>query len=233
MATRQVIPGGHFAPPLTDALLKKYKTLAEAMPAGAPKEAVLACLKCCERWWALPEPNGTETAEHPSGRGTIVTLQKEHAKELDDLIPWQHELNAWAGSPDGKLGLFDELDTEANHRNGEKARDWNLAVMNHVIAECYPDDPGEYDRVWGAIHTEDRWLPSVSDAEKAKHAERKKKAEDCCKKIVDAVSSKNYPAVPRPAMEPTPTRDMALHLCWHVRELDLGREPITVDRLGK
>jgi len=28
-----------------------------------------------------------------------------------------------------------------------------------------------------------------------------------------------------------PTRDMAFHLLWHVKELDLGREPMTTDKL--
>lgn len=37
---------------------------------------------------------------------------------------------------------------------------------------------------------------------------------------------------PRPPLESTALRDAAHHLLWHVHELALDREPLTIDKLG-
>ena len=39
-------------------------------------------------------------------------------------------------------------------------------------------------------------------------------------------------SIPRPVLEDTQLRDAAFHLLWHVKELDLDREPITTDKLA-
>ncbi len=118
-----------------------------------------------------------------------------------------------------------------NQRNGEKSAAWNQAVTAHIIATFYPGDVTEYERIWPAIRTEDKWLPFVSDAEKSAHALRKQTANACCQAITTALSSKKYDPIPRPTFEATPLRHMATHLIWHVRELNLDREPLTTDKL--
>lgn len=135
--TRRIQVGGSFAPPLSDEKLADYKARIEALEPSAVKDGLTALLTCCERWWDLPEPEGTDRSPHPvGGRATIVTLQDDHAKALDEHIPWTHELDALSQ-------LFDTI-------------------------------PADTDK---------------------------------------------------------PTRDMAFHLLWHVKELDLGREPLTSDKL--
>lgn len=128
--------GGTFAPPLSDEKLIEYRVLADALPASPVKDALLSLLACCEKWWELPEPAATKQWAHPSGKGTVVALQDDHAQALWDLIPWKHELDA-------TQSLFDAIDPAA-----------------------------------------DRDL-----------------------------------------------RNAAFHLLWHVKELDLDREPLTADRL--
>jgi hypothetical protein len=128
--------GGSFAPPLSDELLASYKALTDALQPSPVKDAMTALLRCCGVWWDLPEPVGTSSFAHPSGAGTVVRLEAAHAAELDQYIPWQHELSAIQK-------LFDEIDNESDKQ----------------------------------------------------------------------------------------LRDSAFHLLWHVKELDLGREPMTADRL--
>lgn len=80
--------GGSFAPPLTDASLAAYKSLAEALPATSPvRDAMLRLHACVSRWWDLPESTGGGRP-HPVGRGFIVDLDKEIAASLWDSIPW-------------------------------------------------------------------------------------------------------------------------------------------------
>jgi hypothetical protein len=83
--------GGSFAPPLTDELLAEYKAAVDALPASALKDGLLILYNCCQKWWEQPE--STEgTTLHPSGAGTIVSLDPAIAKALWDHIPWKEEL---------------------------------------------------------------------------------------------------------------------------------------------
>lgn len=117
--------GGTFAPPLTDSKLAEYKALA-AVHAGTPVGAAMqTCLACCERWWDLPEPNGTATMKHPVGVGTIVSLQADHKAALDEHIPWPHELDAIQA-------LFDGIDNETQKplRNAAFHLLWHVRELN-------------------------------------------------------------------------------------------------------
>ncbi len=147
--------GGSFAPPLTDEKLAAYGVLAASAP-GPVKDAMTELLACCEKWWNLPEPNGTAVRPHPVGVGAIVSLQENHAKELSDLIPWTHELKAMQE-------LFDALPSGST--SGEE-------VLTDGV----------------------RWAVVTDPEAKA-------------------------------------LRDAAFHLLWHVKELDLDREPLTADQL--
>lgn len=135
--------GGSFAPPLSDDVLAAYQQRIDALPNSPVRDACTALMACCRKWWDLPEPAGTPQRSHPSGRGVIVDLHPDHAADLDDHIPWGHELDALGGEKEGKPGLFDGIDP-----------------------------------------VKDRDL-----------------------------------------------RNMAFHLLWHVRELNLGREPMTADKV--
>lgn len=128
--------GGSFAPPLTDESMAAYKSLIDAQPPSAVKDAMATLHNCCGVWWNLPESNGTATQKHPVGVGLIVKLHDDHAKALEPNIPWDHELDA--------------------------------------IQALFETIPNETQK---------------------------------------------------------PLRDAAFHLLWHVKELSLGREPLTNDKL--
>lgn len=90
---KKVGVGGSFAPPLSDAKFAEYKAMFAALPAGRVRDACDALVKCCEAWWALPEPKAAKGTPHPSGRGLVVELAGDHKKALFDLIPWSRRSN--------------------------------------------------------------------------------------------------------------------------------------------
>jgi hypothetical protein len=157
--------GGSFAPPLSDETIARYEELIESLPSGPVKDAMHSLLLPCKVWWELPEPNGAETARHGSGVGTMVRLQEDHARTLDEHLPWDHELDAMAN-------LFDRLPTGL---------------------EELPAVGGE------GVH------PQAKDHGLKRHAVTDPHARD--------------------------VRNAAFHLLWHAKELCLGREPLTNDRL--
>ncbi len=71
-------------------------------------------------------------------------------------------------------------------------------------------------------------LPSLPKDELQDRIDAVKAADE---EITQALSSKTYEGLPYPQREPTPLRDMAYHLLWHVKELSLDREPLTNDQL--
>lgn len=93
--------GGTFAPPLSDEKLGEYAAFIEKLDGSPVKDAMASLLACVRAWWELPEPVETAQSKHPSGRGTIVRLQNDHAKALWDLIPWKHELDSIQSLFDG------------------------------------------------------------------------------------------------------------------------------------
>ena len=106
---RQV--GGSFAPPLTNALLKRYGEIANALPRSALQDALHRLLDCVEKWWQLPDPVNAQRMVHPVGHirtrdgmiqtAFLIPLSPEHAAALGDLIPWPHELDAYGVLFDG------------------------------------------------------------------------------------------------------------------------------------
>lgn len=230
--------GGTFAPPLSDEKLATYKATIQSMPESPEKDAMAALMKCCDRWWNMPEPSGTakiphqiteyatvgETGEIKMRQAPMqVMMQTDHVTALDDDIPWRHELDAMAV-------LFDGLDREAVERNSQKIGEWTRAVIEHITAKHFTD-PSLYSSIMRALRLAADWLGLVSKSEQDRFNERVKKAQECEKEIRLALHTKNYPPIPRPVLESTATRDAAHHLLWHVRELYLDREPITTDKL--
>lgn len=140
------IPFACMAPALTDETLDRYRQLAAAA-AGPVRDSMLACLVAIGHWWELPDSSRTDgdrlkllrraAAGEPRSETVyeLVPLEETHKDQLDDLIPWPHEIAAMQG-------LFDTIPVEQKE-----------------------------------------------------------------------------------------LRDAAFHLLWHLKELDLGREPATLDRL--
>lgn len=94
MSTAQRI-GGSFAPPLTDEALAAYEALINKTP-RALREALTELLTCVKKWWALPVSR-SKGKPHPSGRGTVIALEANIAADLEQLIPWKHEIAAIQG----------------------------------------------------------------------------------------------------------------------------------------
>ena len=103
--------GGSFAPPLSDDKLASYKTLIEAQPESATKDALGKLLTCVQKWWELPDSDGAAASHPATTRMQIVDLTPEIAKTLWDYIPWKEELTAMQA-------LFDVIPaTQAELRN--------------------------------------------------------------------------------------------------------------------
>jgi len=140
------IPFACLAPVLTDESLDRYRQLAASAP-GPVRDSMLACLVAVDHWWELPASTRTDgdrlkllrrvAAGEPRTETVydLVPLEDAHREQLDELIPWSHEIAAMQG-------LFDTIPAEQKE-----------------------------------------------------------------------------------------LRDAAFHLLWHLKELDLGREPATLDRL--
>lgn len=107
--------GGSFAPPLTDSKISQYKSLIESQTSGPLKDSLTTLLKCCEHWYNIPESEGTQVRDHPSGVGNIVPLDEVSMEALDDDIPWEHELNAIQGLCDAIPVSEKELRDAAFH----------------------------------------------------------------------------------------------------------------------
>lgn len=85
--------GGTFAPPLTDEKLDEYGYLIDQTEEKSRLREILITLHACvKQWWGLPESKGAGSP-HPSGRGTMVPLDKPVAESLWDAIPWTADLN--------------------------------------------------------------------------------------------------------------------------------------------
>ncbi len=118
--------GGCFAPPLSEQKLESYRKLIESQEPGPVKDACYTLLKCVEVWWELPEPEGGKRWAHPSGTGTIVSLQKDHAESLWESIPWDHEL-------DSIQTLLDKIEpsTKTSLRNAAFHLLWFVRELNN------------------------------------------------------------------------------------------------------
>lgn len=231
--------GGNFAPPLTDELLDRYGELTASLPASPVKDALATLHRLCKHWWDLPEPEGTARTLHPLvaydvvGEGgaivnkpapMIVAMSDEHKTALWEEIPWDHELDAMQA-------LLDGVEKDAAERNSALAQDWTRNVINHIVARHFPDNLMLYSQLAEAMKGGGKWLELLAVQERARIDEALRACRACDMAIRVALSRKHYPPIPRPAFEPTPQRDAAMHMLWHARELARDREPITADKL--
>jgi hypothetical protein len=219
MSEQRAYVGGSFAPPLTDELIAEYRKLADALGASPEKDMISSLLTCCEKWWNLPESAGTSTSPHPSGQGVIVKLHPDVAAALDEHIPWPHDLASIQAHAD-------TVEQDKVLRNSEKVQRWHLAVREHVRNKFYPD-AGELTAAMKASQNESATTAEEKNAVEGSKGKLKAYEEE----LRAALSTKKYDAVPMPALESTKVRDALHHLLWHVKELDMGREPMTKDKL--
>jgi hypothetical protein len=128
--------GGSFAPPLTDDALERYRGLAAGLPKNSRIRSIMDdMLACCDKWWDLPESNGTGKP-HATGLGTVVTLSADNAKALDSHIPWDDELETWKRVLDG-------IDAETN----KELRDAAHHLLWHVCELSLGREPLTADKL--------------------------------------------------------------------------------------
>jgi hypothetical protein len=219
--------GGSFAPPLTDNLLAQYRALIDGLdPKSRVRDALEQLYRCVAQWWALPDSK-RKGRKHPVGVGVIVDLEEEHAQALWDAIPWDHELDEMAR-------LFDEIEREACARNSRQIEAWHGQVRDDLRSKHFPEQPWPKKLLdWMRRAGEELGflLGLLPDGERKRAEQQLAAAAEFARKYRFALASKSYPDLPYPARESTPLRDAAHHLLWHVRELNLDREPVTNDKL--
>ncbi len=215
--------GGSFAPPLTDEKLASYKSMAEALPPSPVRDGMLALHACVSHWWTLPDSKGQKTP-HPSGMGAIIPLDAEHQHAIWELIPWEHELA-------GMSQVFDSIEKDATLRNSDKIVQWQNDVRAAIIRDEFPK-PSVFYGLLKLLHSAGEWLGLLTDNSRAEMEANFKKVQEVRILVGQHIAAKDYDeAHPYPTLEPTPVRDAAHMLLWHVKELDLDREPITTDKL--
>lgn len=110
------LPVACFAPPLTDDLIAKYESLANALPRERydVRDAMRECLAGVKLWWELPESKGdrddTSLAIRHRGkeaRVKLTSLTPDLVEKLWDAVPWGYELDAMQS-------LFDKIDPTAD-----------------------------------------------------------------------------------------------------------------------
>jgi hypothetical protein len=145
-----------FAPPLTDKVLAGYAKIIAAQKKGPVKDAMKALYDCVENWWQLPEskregphiivsvPTGKKTE-----RGAVVRenktiavrpLEEEHKEKLDDLIPWEHELEAMKPLFDALPDGTDEVPELVKNPNGSTTIKTKAKVVDaeaHELKKCF------------------------------------------------------------------------------------------------
>ena len=88
----QATYGGCFPNPLTDEKFAEYEKQIHDLKPSPLKDSLRIVFNCCQRWWEIPESTSEKVWLHPSGKGTVIPLNKD--EKLDDLIPWDHELES-------------------------------------------------------------------------------------------------------------------------------------------
>lgn len=113
VVTSPKIPVACFAPPLTDELLAAYRAIITHVANGEIRDAMDACLKCVEAWWALPESTRQDVERwatlHKGAEKTytVTPLEEAHIASLFDVTPWMRELDTLSNS--AGTGLFDGI----------------------------------------------------------------------------------------------------------------------------
>lgn len=236
--TKEDRPGAPrcLAPDLTDKSLAAYKKLAQAAE-GPVRDAMLECLRSVEIWWELPESKRTDGKALSLSHRTdprkprrevsvqVVPLEVDHARQLADAIPWPHEIEAYKQ-------LFDGVEAAQAQENGRRVERWRSDVAQQARAKHFPD-PAEYDRAVLAGRRADEWRRMLPDGSPGRTETEAlvRRLGALSDEVAQAHVNKSYPGLPFPELAPTPTRDAAFHLLWHVQELSLDREPMTQSRL--
>lgn len=225
---------GSYAPPLPDAKLAEYDALADACPDRKSGEVMKNLVRMLRVFRETPDstrparPHAVDGVRFVplDGAGdapiTDPALASGEVKRIWDHVPWKEEIQVWQG-------WFGDLDKDANDRNGAKLHQWYAAVAAAVTAKHFPE-PGSAERTKAALRTAGEWLALAPDLG-PRVDELRAKLNTCNAEINAAFRAKKYDGIPRPTLEPTPTRDAAHHLLWFAVELYLDREPITQDKL--
>lgn len=115
----KAFPVACLAPPLTDKALARYRELAEGASPEV-KDAMGVMLRCCEKWWSLPEStakptNGPLVRTKDRGDrliqitpiGEDIMGTEADADSLWSVTPWMHELEGYSNGRDD--GILDKL----------------------------------------------------------------------------------------------------------------------------
>lgn len=97
--TRKVHYGGSFAPPLDEAKLASFDTIADSQggPVGDAMKRLITMLK---KFWETPR-SPLPGSGHPSGAGMIIPLEDAEIERIWDHVPW---MNAEQRIAKGKIG---------------------------------------------------------------------------------------------------------------------------------
>lgn len=233
--THVVHRGGSFAPPFSDDLLAAYDALA-ASGSSPAHDALRTTLACVKRWWDLPVSTGAGKPDR-TGRALAIPLDDALRADLDASIPWEHELR-------GLEEVHDQTQREAAQRNTERLAQWRQAVTRHYVTERLGGDA-----LVGRVRVAHQLLeqlarandPAVADALQMAVTllfpgdaleQARQKIAACQAEIQAALRPGGSPPIARPALEDTRLRDALAHCLWCVKELNLDREPLTLDVLG-
>jgi len=144
--TVNTLPVACFAPALTDEKLAAYTALADRAE-GPIKDALQTCLKAVKQWWELPASTRTDgeqlqifdredpNQERRARNIPIVPLEEKHQGDLNDAIPWPHEIASMQA-------LFDTIPPEQ-----KELRDAAFHLLWHLIELSNDREPLTRDKV--------------------------------------------------------------------------------------
>lgn len=219
--------GGSFAPPLSDKTIGEIESQIGKQPARK-QDAARTLFKAVTKWWELPEsdPGSARGRIHASGVGAIVPLDGAIAATLYDDIPWPDELEAI-----GKV--FADIDGAAAEHRSRVLGAWRQSVCDHLW-QTHVSPLAERSKMLAAIrvwkrHPElvDSLLPSQIETIRA----NEKKVDAWWDAFIEAMQRPASSPLPRPEPDKAEARDGLHSLLWHVKELNLDREPITSDKV--
>jgi hypothetical protein len=87
--------GGSFAPPIDAARLAAYRDLS-ARADDITRQAMGALIRMAEKFQETP-PSTDPGTPHPSGRGRARPLSAAEVERIWDVVPWNEELEMYAG----------------------------------------------------------------------------------------------------------------------------------------
>lgn len=233
--SHQVHRGGSFAPPFSDDQLAAYEQLAAGGSSPA-HDALRTTLACVKRWWDLPTSTGSGLPDR-TGRALEIPLDPAIRADLEPAIPWEHELR-------GLESVLDACQAEAVAANAARLAAWREAVTRHYVTERLGGDA-----LVGRVRVAHQLLEQLERANDAAVADAlrlgvsllfpgdaleqaRQKIAACQDEINAALRPGGEPPIARPALEDTRLRDALAHCLWCVKELNLDREPLTLDVLG-